>query len=175
MPAAQPQAISGVSAGRETVMETVYPSISASGLGRLIGSICDSIPVRIAGVKLSYLLFGLPLAPLALAGYAVFKLFGDRYVISNRTVKIFSAIGETLKGQANIADIDNVAIDVKSGQGFYHAGDLVLLKANGDELLRLPAVVRPERFRHVILEAREARLLSDSTLATIDARQLQTA
>ncbi len=175
MPAAQPQAISGVSAGRESVMETVYPSISASGLGRMIGSICDSIPVRIAGIKVSCLLFGLPLAPLALAGYAVFKLFGDRYVISNRTVKVISALGETLKGQANIADIDNVAINVKSGQSFFKAGDLILLKANGDEILTLPAVVRPERFRQVILETREARLLSDSSLATIDARQLQPA
>ncbi|MCA9076330.1 MAG: hypothetical protein KDA93_14970 [Planctomycetaceae bacterium] len=175
MPAVKPQAISGVYAGRESVLETVYPSISASGIGRLIGSICDSIPIRIAGVKLSYLLFGLPLAPLALAGYAVFKLFGDRYVISTQSIKVIAAIGESLKGQANIANIDDIAIDVKNGQSFYHAGDLVLLRANGDELLRLPAVVRPDRLRHVILETRDARQLSASSLATIDARQPQPA
>ena len=43
---------------------TEFPSVAASGIGRLIGQIMDSIPIRIFGVKLSYLLFGLPLAPL---------------------------------------------------------------------------------------------------------------
>lgn len=175
MPAVKPQAISGVNIGREVVLETVYPSISASGLGRFIGSICNSIPVKIAGVKFSYLLFGLPLAPLALAGYGVFKLFGDRYLITTQSVKIISAIGENLKGQANILEIDDVAINVRAGQEFYHAADLILLRGNGDEILTLAGVARPERVRHVILETRDARQLSKASLATIDARQPQPA
>ncbi len=171
MPAVMPQAISGVSAGRESVMEILYPSIAASGLGRLIGSICNSIPLKIAGIKLSHLLFGLPLLPFALVGYIVFKLFGDRYVISNRSIKIISAIGETLKQQVALSDIDNVAIDLKRGQEFYHAGDVILLKANGDEWFTLAGVPRPQRLRQIILKSRDARRLSDASLATIDARE----
>ena len=65
MRAAKPQAISGVSAGYESIIETLYPSIAASGIGRAIGRAMDSIPLRIWGVPLSYLLFGPLLAPFA--------------------------------------------------------------------------------------------------------------
>ena len=171
MPAVKPQAIAGVSAGHESLIETVYPSIAASGIGKAIGQICDSIPIRIAGVKLSYLLFGLLMAPFAVVGYALFKVANRRYVLTNRAVKVFSSLGDNLQAEVSLGEIDEIAISVRSGQAFYHAGDVVLLKANGDELLTLPGVPRPERFRQSILEARDARLLSDSSLATIDARQ----
>jgi len=175
MPAAKPQAIFGVSAGYESTIETVYPSIAASGIGRAIGRICDSVPIRVAGIKLSHLLFGPLVAPFALIGYAVYKLFDSRYVLTNRSVRVLSSIGDKLKGEVGLGEIDNIAIRVRSGQEFYHAGDLVLLKAGGDELLTLPAVPRPARLRQVILDARDARLLSDASLATINARQPQPA
>ena len=54
------QAISGVSAGVENVVMTVYPSIAATGIGRLLGCLYESIPSRICGIKLSNLLFTLP-------------------------------------------------------------------------------------------------------------------
>ncbi len=60
------QAIAGVSPTLESRIMTEFPSVAASGIGRLIGQIMDSIPIRIFGVKLSYLLFGLPLAPLGM-------------------------------------------------------------------------------------------------------------
>lgn len=175
MPAARPQAIFGVSAGYESTIETVYPSIAASAIGRLIGTICDSIPVRIAGIKLSYLLFGPLVAPFAMFGYLIFKGFNRRYVVTNRSVKVLSAIGDQLQGEVGLGEIGDIIIRVRGGQEFYHAGDLVLLKPNGDELLTLPGVSRPERLRQVILDARDARLLSDASLATINARQLQSA
>ena len=60
------QAIAGVSPTSESRIMTEFPSVAASGIGRLIGQIMDSIPLSIFGVKLSYLLFGLPLAPLGM-------------------------------------------------------------------------------------------------------------
>lgn len=175
MPAAKPQAISGVSAGNESTIETVYPSIAASGIGRAIGRAMDSIPLRIGGVPLSYLLCGPLLAPFALFGYALFKLTDRRYQLTNRSLKVLTALGDGLKAQVALGEIDNIAIDVQPGQQFYYAGDLVLLKTNGDRLLTLPGVPRPARFRQVIFDARDARLLSDSSLAAINARQPQPA
>ena len=171
----KPQAIAGVSAGAEREIETVYPSIAAGGIGRLIGSLCDSVPIRIGGVKLSALLFGLPTAPLALALYAFSKLFGRRYVLTNRSLKLLSSVGETLFRQVALAEIDNIAVDVLGGQRFYHAGNLILLKSNGDEITTLEGVNRPERFRQIILDARDARLQSDASLAVLEARQPQPA
>ena len=54
----RPQAISGVSTGQNEIM-TVYPSICAGGLGRLLGKLYECIPVRIPflGPKISNLLF----------------------------------------------------------------------------------------------------------------------
>jgi hypothetical protein len=175
MPAVKPQAISGVSAGQETLIETVYPSIAASPVGRAIGNVCSSIPIRVGGIKLSHLLFGPLMSPLALFGYMLFKVANRKYVVTNRSVRVLSAMGEGLKGQAGLAEIDDVRINVQKGQDFYHAGDVVLLKGNGDELLTLAGVPRPARFRQVILDARDARRLSDSSLATINARQPQVA
>lgn len=175
MPAARPQAITGVSAGHESLIETVYPSIAASAIGRLIGSVCDSIPLKIAGIKLSCLVFGPLMAPFALFGYSLFKIAGRRYVVTNRSVRVLASLGDAVQAEVPLRDIDSIAVNVRSGQSFYHAGDLVLLKANGDELLTLPGVPRPGRFRQVILEARDARLLNDASLAAISARQPQSA
>jgi hypothetical protein len=171
----KPQAIAGVSAGVESELESVYPSIAATSLGRLIGVICDSIPLRIAGVKLSALLFALPLAPLALLPYFFMKLFGQRYLVTNRAVRIASTLGVRLFREIPLGEIDNIAVDVQAGQAFYHAGDLVLLNAGGGVIATLGGVTRPYRLRQIILDAREARRHSDTSLATINLRQPQPA
>lgn len=171
----KPQAIAGVSAGADSELESVYPSIAATTLGRLIGVICDSIPLRIGGVKLSALLFALPLAPLALLPYFFMKLFGQRYIVTNRSVRIASTLGVRMFREIPLGEIDNIAVDVQSGQAFYHAGDLVLLKPSGDAIATLEGVSRPFRLRQIILDAREARRENDASLATINARQPQPA
>lgn len=171
----KPQAIAGVSAGADSELESVYPSIAATSLGRLIGVICDAIPLRIGGVKLSTLLFALPLAPLAVLPYGWLKLFGQRYLVTNRSVKVVSTLGVRLFRQIPLAEIDNIAIHVGAGQAFFHAGDVILLKANGDRLATLEGVARPARLRQIILDAREARGQNDASLAIIRARQPQLA
>lgn len=166
-----PQAIAGVSAGKETLIEAVYPSICASWLGRTIGSICHSIPVKVGGVKLSCLLFALPLAPLALVGYVMSKLTWNRYELTNRGIGIWKSLGNVRLQQIALTDFTDIAVDVQPGMAFYHAGDLQLLNGKGDVVLLLAGVPHPLRFRQLILEARSARMESDASLATIQARK----
>ncbi len=175
MPAGKPQPISGVSAGYEALIETLYPSISASVPGRLIGMLCDCLPISIAGIKLSHVLFAPLMLPFGLIGYLQLKVTGKKYVLTNRNIQIWKAIGARRLASVSLGDIDEIAIQVEPGQSFYHAGNLVLLKANGDPLLTLPGVPRPERLRHLILESRDARRQSDASFATIEARQPQPA
>jgi hypothetical protein len=164
------QPIAGVSPSQERVVEVVYQTVAASAIGRLIGSVMDSIPARIGGVKLSHLLFGLPLAPFGLVGYFVLKLTGRKFILTNRSISIATPLlGRTLK-QIPLKDVAEVAIDVRSGQEFHHSGDLVLMNAKGDDLARLEGVSRPDRFRRLIVDTRDARLRSEESLALISKR-----
>ncbi len=164
------QAVAGVSANQEVLIETVYPSIAGSWIGQVIGNLCESIPLRIGGIPLSYFLFGPLVAPFAFLGYVQYKLSGEKYQLTNRSVQRRSALGGRLNQQIALQEIAEIAIDVLPGQEFYHAGNLLLLNAKGEEVMTLEGVVRPERFRQIILETREARVRSDDALATIDAR-----
>jgi len=169
--AAPPQAIAGVSPSLEREIETEFPTIGASGIGRLLGGIMNSIPAGIGSVKLSYLLFGLPLAPLGVIGYLQLKVTGQRYTVTNRAVSVRGALTGQVVKQVALKDVGDVVVDVLGGQEFFRAGDVVVKNASGDEILRCAGVPQPERFRHVILEARDARLQSDDALATINKRR----
>jgi hypothetical protein len=168
--ATAPQAISGVSAGKEAVIEEVYPSLAASGLGQFIGRLMDSIPVSVGGIKLSQLLFGPILAPFALLGYAKFKAFDPVYLLTNRAIKKRSPLGPRMHGEVALADIADITVRVRPGQDFYQAGDLELYSGKDELLMTLPGVPRPWRFRQIILDARAARLHSDASLNVIRAR-----
>ena len=165
------QAISGVSAGVENVVMTVYPSIAATGIGRLLGCLYESIPSRICGIKLSNLLFTLPTSPLALALYVETKVFGSRYVLTNRRVAVHAALTPRQLAEVALPAIDEIEVEQLDGQQFYHAADLVLYDAGGSVLGRLEAVPRAEIFRQTILEARDALTQTEAALATISARQ----
>jgi hypothetical protein len=164
------QPIAGVSPSQERVVEVVYQTVAAAAIGRLIGSIMDSIPIRVGGVKLSNLIFGLPLAPFGLVGYLLLKVVGRKFILTNRSIGIATPlVGRVLK-QVPLKDVAEVEIDVRSGQEFHHSGDLVLLNAKGDLLARLEGVSRPDRFRRLIVDTRDARLRSEESLAVINKR-----
>jgi hypothetical protein len=165
------QAISGVSAGLENVVMTVYPSIAATGRGRLLGRVYEAIPVRICGIKLSNLLFTLPTSPLALGLYAETKVFGNRYVLTNRRVTVLAALTPRQLMEVALPAIEEIEVEQLDGQQFFHAADLVLLDSRGSVLGRLEAVPRAEIFRQTILEARDALTQTEAALATISARQ----
>lgn len=165
------QPIAGVSPNQERTLEAVYPSVGASALGRSLGSLFDSVPLKINGVKLSYLLFCLPLAPVALTIYLLQKVAGSCYVLTNRSVEIRNIIGRGLVEKIPLAGIEQVNVVTQAGQAFFRAADLELVNARGDVLMRLEGVPWPDRFRQVILDAREARKRSDESLARIEARK----
>lgn len=169
--AVRPQAISGVSAGVENTIETVYPSVAATGLGRFFGRLYNSIPLKINGIRLSQILFCLPTAPIpVLFLYLPMKVTGNRYTLTNRSVQIWSALGGRMIQQVPLTEIAEIEVSVLPGQEFYKAGDLLLLNARGDVVMQLDGVPHPERFRRIILDARNARLQSDESLAAIQSR-----
>lgn len=170
MPATKPQPIAGVSAGYENIVEILYPSIAASAFGRALGSLYESIPLGTRAVKVSHL-FALLLAPVSLLMYLGQKMFGEKYEVTNRAVKRWGAIGVRLRGQVPLTDIADVGIVRQPGQAFYKAADLHLKNAAGQTLLVLEGVPYPERYRQVIVEARDARMQVASSMSTIQARQ----
>jgi len=165
------QAISGVSAGIENTIMGQYPSIAATGLGRLIGNIADSIPVPILGPKLSNLIFGLPLAPIGALEYLRTKAMGERYVLTNRSLERWAMLGSRLIQETPLPGIADIQLEVLPGQQFYKAADLVALDGDGNELMRLQGVKHADVFRRIILEARDARAQTEASLSVIRARQ----
>ncbi len=149
---------------------TEFPSVASTPIGRLLGSLYDSIPLKINGIKLSYFLFPLPTMPIGLTVYLWLKVFGTRYKLTNRSMQIWSTIGERLYSSVALGDIAAIEVRQRPGQAFYKASDLVLLKADGATAMKLEGVVRAEIFRETILEARDARKNVASSLARIQAR-----
>ncbi len=166
----KPQPISGVSSNYENILEDLYPSIALTGLGQSLNGLYESIPLKINGVKLSYILFVLPTMPLALLAYFLMKLSGSRYVITNRAVKRLAALGYRQLEEAPLSQISQVTVDPDSRLDFFRTGDVRLTNAGGDTLLLLRGVPYPDRFAQVILEARDARKYVEASLATISKR-----
>jgi len=149
---------------------TVYPSISATDPGRLLGLLYDLIPIRVGATTLSRLIFTLPTAPLAILLYAVTKLIGSRYRLSNTSLQKWDSLGNRLKGQVDLGEIADVTVEQRNGQQFFSAADLIIQAADGKTLMRLDAVPHADVFRQTILKTSHARTLVQSSLDTIEAR-----
>ncbi len=165
----KPPAIAGVSSGQTLIM-AVYPSIAAAAMGKLLGRLYESIPVRIFGVKFSHLLFCLPTAGLALGGYFILKIFGEVYALTNRTLQLRRSLGNQLIREIKLADINQVVVRQEPGQEFYPAADIYLLNKAGETMMTLPGVPRADVFRQTIIEACAALNQVAASLATINAR-----
>lgn len=167
--AQKPPAISGVSAKQALIM-AVYPSIAATGIGKALGRLYESIPTKVCGIKLSHWLFPLPTSIIAVQVFLHLKVFGEVYVLTNRTMQLRRSIGNRLIREVPLADVDQVVVRQEPGQEFYPAADIYLLNKAGQTLMSLPGVPRADVFRQLILEARSARNLVASSLSTINAR-----
>lgn len=165
----RPPAIAGVSAKQALIM-TVYPSIGGTALGKSLGRLYESMPVRVGGIKLSHLLFPLPTAIIAIQVYLHLKVFGEVYCLTNRSLQIRTSLGNQLKREVPLKDIEQVVIRQEPGQEFYPAADIYLLNKAGQTIMSLPGVLRAEVFRQSILEARAAQARVAASLATINAR-----
>ncbi len=172
------QPIAGVSTGGEAEIMTVYPSIAATIMGQRIGRMCDAVPLKTFGIPWLRMLLALVLAivvvPVALTVgltlYFVTKLFGKRYILTNRNLQVRQMIGVRTFGQASLADIKEVLIRELPGQAFYKAADIVVTGRDGKAIVRLEGVQRPAVFRQTILEARDSRNQVEESLKAIQAR-----
>lgn len=165
------QAIAGVSPTAEAKIMTVYPSISATAIGRLLGQLYDCIPIRVFGPKLSAVIFALPTAPIAALLYLLTKATGQRYVLTNRSVQVWASLGNHRISTVDFSQIETVELEQLPGQAFYRASDIKLKAANGQTVLRLPAVGDAGAFRNAIQRAIEARKLVQSAMTRIAARK----
>ncbi|MSR60571.1 MAG: hypothetical protein EXS05_23505 [Planctomycetaceae bacterium] len=167
----RPPAIAGVSTGKAAAqIVTIYPSIAGTIPGRLLGQLLDCLPVKIGGIKLSHLLFGLPAALLAAPGYFSEKVFGSVYTLTNKSVQTRRSLGNRLIREVALTDVDQVVVRQLAGQQFYPAAELDLVNKSGDTLMTLSGIPRADIFRQSIVEARDARNQIAASLKTIDAR-----
>jgi len=148
----------------------VYPSIACTWLGKVLGQCYESIPTRVCGIKLSHLLFPLPTSFVAFSIFGHLKLFGEVYVLTNRTVQVRTSIGNRLKREVALSDVDQIVVRQEPGQEFYPAADIYLLNKAGATIMSLPGVPRADVFRHTLLDAKNARDQVAASLSTIRAR-----
>ncbi|NQV24500.1 MAG: hypothetical protein HQ518_09035 [Rhodopirellula sp.] len=163
-------AIIGVHAHDESEIRSKYPSIASTALGRVLGSLYESVPVRIWGIKLSNLLFVLPTAVIGVLLYVLNKIFGERYVLTNWSVQRWAVIGQRQFQSVKLTDAVDIEYVQLPGQEYYHAGDLILKNAKGDPLMRICGVKDADIFRQIIEKARDARVGTELSLAAIEAR-----
>lgn len=175
------QPIAGVSANRETEIEVVYPSIAGGIIGSLIGSLMGIVaafppgqgitkPVLLGIKLLLYIALGAVLLPLGLLGYIVHKLLGKCYSLTNRSIQERGILGGAMSQQLALSEIQGIEITTAAGYEFFQAGDLNLQNAQGSTLMTLQAIPNPERLSQILIDAREARLQSDASLAQIQSR-----
>lgn len=165
------QAIAGVSSVREALITIEYPSIAAMPLGMALGRLYESANVRFlgSGPKVSRFL-AFPTAPLGVLLYAWQKLRGNRYVLTNRSLSIQTAITRRTKQSINLDEITSVQRHSEPGHKFFTAGDVQVFGQNDLLCMTLAGVKEPEAFRNAIQQAVAARAQVAVAAATIESR-----
>jgi hypothetical protein len=151
---------------REITIMTVWPSLSATGFGRLWG--------RLFALEFGFRLFGIPITlgrlmalvsiPFTVALYFLMRLprfpgiligirnpWCSHYRLTNRRVVVENPFGSELKSVA-LDRFDAIDIEVQPGQAWFKAGDLVY-RLGPMETFRVAAVPRPETFRQTCWKA----------------------
>ena len=116
-------------------------------------------------------MFTLPTAVFGVCEYARLKVFGVRYVLTNRAVQRTTTLGGRVLAELPLEQIAEVAVFQSPGQRFYKSADLELMADDESPLMRLEGIKRAEVFRQTILKTRDARVLVESSLAQIQSRQ----
>lgn len=152
------QAIAGVSPPQsgETEIMTVFPSLSAWGIGRALGQLW-STPLGLGGPLTLGNLLALLSIPVALPLYFAKVAPGlcRRYTLTNRRVVVRRGLLPTDERSVSLDNFDAIDVEVQPGQAWYKAGDLIFRKGPV-ETFRISGVVRPETFRHTCLKAQRA-------------------
>jgi hypothetical protein len=155
----------------DRLVAMVYPSIAATIVGRVLGALYESIPIRLGSVKLSHLIFVLPTIPIALGMYLALKIAGPRYLLTTHRLRFLQGISGRAGTEIPLEEVGRVDVVEVFGQKFFKAGDLVVHDHVGIQRLRFAGIVRPEMFRQTILDARDALVRTDAARRAIEARQ----
>jgi hypothetical protein len=154
------QPIAGVAPAEvaETLIMTVWPSIAAYSSGQFLGRL---FAVRWPNIYLFRLgnLLALLSIPVALWLYfcRIAPVTGVRYAVTNRRVVVQRGLRAVEARSIALNAFDEIQIDVRPGQSWFQAGDLVF-RHSGKEAFRLPGVSRPESWQQVCWKARGAFL-----------------
>jgi len=151
------QAIAGVAppAKSEVTVMTVWPSNAVFGLGRFLGQLY-AIEAGVWVVTVGNLI-ALASIPVALALYfaKVLPGFGIRYRLTNRRLIVERGLQGRVERSVDLDRFDTVNIDIRPGQAWYTAGDLVFMLGK-TETFRLEAVSRPEAFRQCLIKSQRS-------------------
>ncbi len=137
---------------------TIWPTVAAHPVGRLVGRLCAS---KIGWGDFFTLgkLWALAAIPLSLAVYfwQLMPYICRRYTLTNRRVIIRRGLQPLDAKWVDLDGFDQIDVQVLPGQEWFHAGELIF-KHGATEALRLSGVSRPEVFRQVCLTAQNALL-----------------
>ena len=133
----------------------------------------NALPFTLGRVRLTHLLFGALLAPLAPVLYLATKVIGRCYRLTEGAVEAWPMFGSKPSERVRLDQIARIETRVRRGQAFYRAGDVQLIDAAGQTQLTLDGVPQPERVRAIIENLQRAAAQRDDALRTIAARSRQ--
>lgn len=155
------QAIAGVTppSMKEATIMTVWPSVAAMKLGPFpVGLWLGKLYSLQVGVYVFTFgnLICLMSIPIALVLYAkrIGPVVATRYRVTNKRVMVERGLGAREYKSIALNHFDAIDIEVKPGQDWYDAGDLVFRLGNV-ERFKLEGVSRPAAFQQVCMKARD--------------------
>ncbi len=150
------QAIAGLSLSsqHESTAIVVWPSVSASETGQMLGRLYekkDGVGVFTLGNLFAVL--SIPLAvPLYLWNFL--PVVGTRYRITNRQVIVERGIQGSAEKQIGLDQFDRIEINQKPGQAWFRSADMIFWQTTSPdgeqqerEVFRLAGVPYPDVFR----------------------------
>jgi hypothetical protein len=151
------QPVAGVAPSqlREVTVMVVWPSLSATGFGRLWGRLfAIDVGFRVFGVPITVgRLFALMSIPFMMGLYFLMRmpLWCRHYRLTNRRVIVENPFRGEIKS-VSLDRFDAIDIVIEPGQAWFKAGDL-LFRQGPVETFRIWGVPRPEPFRQTCIKA----------------------
>ncbi len=140
----------------EVTAMTVWPTIGQTGAGRLVGRLCGS-RIGLGGFFTLGKLWAVATIPLTLAVYAcqLLPFVCRRYTVTDRRIIVKMGYTAVDERSIDLDAFDAIDVEILPGQGWLHSGELIF-RRDAAEVFRLSGVSRPEVFRRVCLNARNA-------------------
>lgn len=151
------QAIAGVapSSMSEVTVAVFWPSNASTAVGRMLGQLY-AIDAGVWVVTVGNLI-ALASIPIALAIYFLKVLpgVGTRYRLTNKRLIVERGLNPAEERYVDLDRFDSIQIDVRPGQEWYNAGDLIFFSGK-TETFRLDGVSRPEAVRATLVKSQKS-------------------